>query len=77
MTNLFIEYNSVSNNKVEVSDKVNFIKNELYIKNDFPLLLLGIVNDFLVSKPQKYYNKEEANIQINNIKLIQLTSDII
>jgi hypothetical protein len=70
LTNLFIEYNSVSNNKVEVSDKVNFIKNELEIKNDFPLLLLGIVNDFLVSKPQKYYNKEVEHEVFSNLNIL-------
>ena len=70
MTNLFIEYNSVSNNKVEVADKINFIKNELEIKNDFPLLLLGIINDFLVSKPQKYYNKEVENEVFNNLNIL-------
>lgn len=70
MTNLFIEYNSISNNKVEVAEKINIIKNELEIKNDFPLLLLGIINDFLVSKPQKYYNKEVEHEVFNNLNLL-------
>lgn len=70
MTNLFIEYNGVSNNKVEVADKINFIKDELEIKNDFPLLLLGIINDFLVSKPQKYYNKEVEDEVFNNLNIL-------
>jgi len=70
LTNLFIEYNSVSNNKVEVSEKINFIKNELEIQNDFPLILLGITNDFLVSKPQKYYNKEVKHEVFNNLNIL-------
>lgn len=70
LTNLFMEYNDISNNKIEVFDKINFVKNELEIKNDFPLLLLGIVNDLLISKPQKYYNKEVEHEVFNNLNIL-------
>ena len=65
---LFVQYNFVSNNKIELSDKISLIKKELLIDFNFDLFFIGILNDFIVNEPQYYYNKEVKNEVFKNLK---------
>jgi len=67
MEKLYSTYNAISSNKVELSDKINFIKKELSLNNSFPLFLIGTVNDFLVNEPQCFYKKEISDEIFNNL----------
>lgn len=64
---LYSTYNSVSSNKVNLVDKIDFIKKELSLNNTFPLFLIGMINDFLVNEPQYFYKKEVSNEVFNNL----------
>ena len=64
---LYSVYNSVSNNKVELVDKIDIIKKEFSQDKVLPLFLIGVVNDFLVNEPQCYYKKEVLDEVFNNL----------
>ena len=66
--NLYVTYNNISNNTVELVDKLEFIEKKLSLNgNSFPPFLVGILNDFLVNEPQRFYNKKVADEVFNNL----------
>ncbi|MEA3512296.1 MAG: hypothetical protein U9R37_01705 [Campylobacterota bacterium] len=64
---LFIQYNQKSDNKVLVDDKIKSIKSNLHIDSDFPMLFVGLLNDFVVNEPQYYFNKVVEKEVFNNL----------
>lgn len=67
---LFAQYNYISNNKVELSDKISFIQEELSINTPIQLLFIGILNDLLINEPQYYYNKDVEQEVYNNLNAL-------
>jgi hypothetical protein len=65
-----MQYNFISNNKIIIADKINFIQKELLIDVDVPFLFVGIMNDFLTNEPQYYYNKDVENEVFNNLNIL-------
>lgn len=64
---LFVQYNSLSNNKIDLSDKIDLILSKFAINSDLPIFYVGILNDFIVNEPQYYYNKTVENEVLNNL----------
>jgi len=65
-----MQYNFISNNKIIIADKINFIQKELLIDVDVPFLFVGIMNDFLTNEPQYYYNKDVENEVFDNLNIL-------
>ena len=64
---LFFQYNSLSNNKIDLLDKIDLILSKFAINSDLPIFYIGILNDFIVNEPQYYYNKTVENEVLNNL----------
>jgi len=67
---LFIQYNQKSDNIISLSDKINSVKSNLQIDTDFPMLFVGLLNDFVVNKPQYYFNKSVETEVFNNLNTL-------
>jgi len=73
---LFVDYNYISNNKIALPEKIEHIKRELSLKDDIPLMFLGVLNDFISNEPQYYYSKEvEKEVFTNLTTLYTKDSD--
>lgn len=72
---LFIQYHYISNNKIELSDKIGFIQEELSIDTPIQLFFIGILNDLLINEPQYYYNKDVAQEVYDNLNTLYTQDD--
>ena len=67
---LFVQYNSVSNNKIDLSDKIDLILSRFSISNNLPIFYIGILNDFIVNEPQYYYDKNVEKELFTNLNTL-------
>jgi len=58
---LFIQYNSSSNNKIDLSGKIDLISSKFSIDNNLPFFYIGILSDFIINEPQYYHSKSVEN----------------
>ena len=67
---LFIQYNNISNNKIDLPDKIDLILSKFSINNDLPVFYIGILNDFIINEPQYYYSKSVENEVLTNLNIL-------
>lgn len=73
---LFIQYYQVSNNKLNLSEKIKLINDELKFHKEVPLMFIGLITDLLINEPECYFNKDvKEEIYINLTSLYNLDKD--
>lgn len=73
---LFIQYYQISNNKLNLSEKIKLIDDELNLDKEMPLMFIGLISDLLVNEPECYFNKDvKEEIYINLMGLYNRDKD--
>ena len=67
---LFMQYNNISNNKVNIDDKTKLVLSKFSISNDLPLFGVGVLYDFISNEPQYYYDKNVKNEVLDNLNIL-------